>query len=348
MAANISIAEKQIGILNGQPAKEFIIANSKGAFAGISNYGGIITRVVVPDKNREMGDVVTGFENLEGFLQSGNPYFGAIIGRYANRMARGKFIIDGKEYQLACNAGENSLHGGNVGFDKVMWNVEILQDEGVKLSYISKDGEEGYPGNLRVEIIFSFNEENELTLDYFASTDRPTPVNLTSHPYFNLSAWKDEVINNHELQINANWFTATDETLVPTGELVPVNGSPLDFTNVKTIGKDINAMNGGYDNNYVLTDYDGSLKLAAIVTEPKSGRRMEVLTTEPGLQLYTTNSIDANLQHTKGGIKYKAHGAFCLEAQHFPDSPNHPDFPTTVLHPGETYRQTTVYRFSVC
>lgn len=348
MATKISIEERQIGILNGQPVREFTITNRKGAYAGIINYGGIIARIVVPDRNGNMGDVVTGFENLEGFLQSGNPYFGAVIGRYANRMAHGKFVLDGKEHQLACNAGENSLHGGNIGFDKVLWDAEILQDKGVRLFYLSKDEEEGYPGNLKVEIIFSFSEENELTLDYFASTDKATPVNLTSHPYFNLSAWKNAVVYSHELQINANWFTAADATLVPTGELVPVNGTPLDFTDVKTIGQDIKAMDGGYDNNYVLTDYDGSLKLAATVTDPLSGRKMEVLTTEPGLQLYTTNSIDGNLQHTKGGIKYEAHGAFCLEAQHFPDSPNHPDFPTTILHPGETYRQTTIYRFSVC
>lgn len=348
MATNISIEEKQIGILNGQTIKEFTITNSKGAYTSIINYGGIITKIVVPDRKGNMGDVVTGFENLEGFLQTGNPYFGAIIGRYANRMAKGKFVIDGNEYQLACNAGENSLHGGSIGFDKVVWAAEVLDNKGVKLSYLSKDGEEGYPGNLKVEIVFTFNEDGEFSLDYFASTDKATPVNLTSHPYFNLSAWNDAVIYNHELQINANWYTATDVNLVPTGELVPVNGTPLDFTSAKTIGQDINAMDGGYDNNFVLTDYDGSLKLSATVTEPKSGRKMEVFTTEPGLQLYTTNSIDGNLLYTKGGIEYVAHGAFCLEAQHFPDSPNHPDFPSTILYPGETYRQTTVYKFSVC
>lgn len=348
MAANISIEERQVGILNGQSIKEFTITNSKGAYTSIINYGGIITRIVVPDKTGSMGDVVTGFENLEGYLQSGNPYFGAVIGRYANRLSHGKFVLDGQEYQLARNAGVNSLHGGNIGFDKVIWDAKILYDQGVKLSYLSKDGEEGYPGNLKVEIIFSFSDDNELILDYFATTDKPTPVNLTSHPYFNLSAWKEAFIYNHELEINANWYTATDITLAPTGELVPVNGTPLDFTVAKTIGQDINAMDGGYDNNYVLTDYDGSIKLVATVTEPASGRKMEVFTTEPGLQLYTTNSIDGDLQYTRGGTRYAAHGAFCLEAQHFPDSPNHPDFPSTILRPGETYRQKTVYKFSVC
>ncbi|MBK8953626.1 MAG: galactose mutarotase [Chitinophagaceae bacterium] len=344
---NIRIIGNSFGSLNGRPVTEFVITNSNGLQAGIINYGGIITKIIVPDRNGVLGDVVTGYETFEGFLQSGNPYFGAIIGRCANRMAKGKFLLNGKEYQLSKNAGNNSLHGGIKGFDKVIWESEVIPGKGVRLSYLSKDGEEGYPGNLNVAVVFSLTDQNEFCLEYSATTDKATPVNLTSHPYFNLSAWKNAKILSHQLQIKATHFTVTDDSLVPTGELRSVAGGPLDFTVEKPIGRDIAMLNGGYDNNYVLDKTGEGLELAAIVTDQETGRKMEVLTTEPGLQLYTTNSIDEDLLYTKGAVKYEKHCAFCLEAQHYPDSPNQASFPTTILNPGEVYRQTTSYKFSV-
>jgi aldose 1-epimerase len=293
-----------------------------------------------------MGDVVTGFESLDGFLQKGVPYFGALIGRYGNRIANAKFTLDGKEYTLAANNNGNTLHGGNKGYDKVYWNIEKQAgDSSLKLTYLSKDGEEGYPGNLNIEVIYTLTADNGLKIDYSATTDKATPVNLTSHAYFNLSAGKDSTILGHNLMIKAAKFTPVNDGLIPTGKLEDVKGGPMDFNTAKAVGKEIAAVKGGYDHNWVLNKNGNALELVAELSEPNSGRSMEVWTTEPGLQFYSGNFLDGTLTNTKEGAKYVLHGALCLETQHFPDSPNQPAFPTTILKPGETYRHTTVYKF---
>ena len=343
-----SITEKPFGNFESKPVTEYTLANVNGMQVGIINYGGIVTKILVPDKSGTMGDVVTGFESLDGFLQKGNPFFGALVGRYGNRIANAKFTLDGKEYKLAANNGPNSLHGGNKGFDKVWWNIEKLPDDSsLKLTYMSKDGEEGYPGNLKVEVVYTLGSDNSLKIDYTATTDKPTPVNLTNHCYFNLSAGKDSTILNHEVMLNANKYTPVDSTLIPTGQIADVKGTPMDFTSPKKVGKEIDSVKGGYDHNWVLNKNGNSLEKIATVYEPISGRFMEVFTTEPGIQFYTGNFLDGSLTNTKSGQKYVKHGALCLETQHFPDSPNEPSFPGTILKPGETYKQTTVYRFSV-
>jgi len=341
-----NITEKPFGNFEGKPVTEYTITNSKGMQIGIINYGGTITKLIVPDKNGTMGDVVLGYESLDGYLQKGNPFFGALIGRYGNRIAKGKFKLDGKEYKLATNNFPNSLHGGNKGFDKVWWNIEKLGDSSLKLTYISKDGEEGYPGNLNAEVIYTLGSDNSIKLDYTATTDKPTPVNLTNHSYFNLSAGKDSTILNHEVMLNADKYTPVDATLIPTGQIADVKGTPMDFTSAKKVSKEIESVKGGYDHNWVLNRTSKDLEKAATVYEPNSGRYMEVFTIEPGIQFYTGNFLDGTLNNTKNGQKYVKHAALCLETQHYPDSPNEPSFPSTILKPGETYKTTTVYKFS--
>jgi aldose 1-epimerase len=302
---------------------------------------------MAPDKNGKLGDVVLGFNSFDGYLQKNNPFFGALVGRYANRIANAKFMLDGKTYTLANNDHGNSLHGGNKGFDKVVWSAEKLGDSSLKLTYQSKDGEEGYPGNLNAQVIYTIRSDNSLKLEYTATTDKPTPVNLTNHCYFNLSAGEDSTILNHQLQLNADKYTPVNDKLIPTGKIENVKGTPMDFTTAKAIGKDIQNVKGGYDHNWIINPAgDGGLKLAATVYEPNSGRYMEVFTTQPGIQFYTGNFLDGSLMYTKNGQKYVQHGALCLETQHYPDSPNEPSFPGTILKPGETYRQITVYKFS--
>jgi aldose 1-epimerase len=346
--AKVSITEKPFGNYEGKPVTEYTLTNANGMQAGIINYGGTVTKLITPDKTGAMGDVVTGFESLEGFLQKGVPYFGALIGRYGNRIAKGKFTLDGKEYTLAGNNNGNSLHGGNKGYDKVYWNIEKQAgDSSLKLTYLSKDGEEGYPGNLNVEVVYTLTADNALKIDYSATTDKATPINLTNHCYFNLSAGKDSTILSHQLELMADKYTPVDNRLIPTGKLADVKNTPMDFTAAKAIGRDIDSVKGGYDHNWVLNKSGNGLEKVAGLYEANSGRYMEVLTTEPGLQFYTGNFLDGKLTNTKGGAKYVLHGALCLEAQHFPDSPNEPTFPTTILKPGETYKQTTVYKFSV-
>lgn len=344
----ISAAERPLGTFEGKEVKEYTLTNASGMQVGIINYGGTITKIITPDKSGGMGDVVLGYDSLSGFLQKGNPYFGALIGRYGNRIANGKFSLDGKEYTLAGNNNGNSLHGGNKGYDKVWWNIEkIPGDSSLKLTYTSKDGEEGYPGNVNVQVIYTLTSGTDLKIEYSATTDKPTPLNLTSHAYFNLSAGNDSTILNHRLQIDADKYTPVNDKLIPTGQIAEVKNTPMDFTAPKNIGKDIAAVNGGFDHNWVLNKKTGGLEKVANLYEPNSGRNMEVLTTEPGLQFYSGNFLDGTLTNTKGGKKYVKHAALCLEAQHFPDSPNQPAFPNTILKPGETYTQTTVYRFSV-
>jgi aldose 1-epimerase len=340
--------ETSFGSANGEKITEYTLTNKAGMQVSIINYGGTVTKLIVPDKNGNKGDVVLGYESIDGFLQKGNPYFNALIGRYGNRIANAKFSLDGKTYTLAANDHGNSLHGGAKGYDKVIWTAEKMPgDSSLKLSYQSKDGEEGYPGNLNVQVVYTVTSDNALKIDYTATTDKSTPVNLTSHCYFNLSAGKDSTIADHQLRLNASRYTPVNDLLIPTGKLVNLKGTPMDFTIAKPVGKDIALVKGGFDHNWILNKTDHELSLAATLYHPASGRYMEVLTTEPAIQFYSGNFLDGSLSNTKGGQKYGAHAALCLEAQHYPDSPNQPSFPSTILKPGETYRQTTVYKFSV-
>lgn len=331
----------------------YTLTNSAGVEAEIMTYGGALVSVRVPDRNGDLGDVVVGYNRLSPFFGN-NPYFGGIIGRFANRIDGGRFTLAGQEYQLATNNGQNHLHGGNEGFDKKVWNakpVKNAQSVGVSLSYHSEDGEENYPGNLATFVTYTLNEQNELKLEYFAITDEKTIVNLTNHAYWNLSG--GGTILAHEMIINADQYTPVDSTLIPTGEVATVAGTPMDFTEPTTIGERIDADfrqleygNGGYDHNWVLNKETEELGLACRVYDPSTGRVLEVLTTEPGLQFYSGNFLDGSITGKHGEV-YEKHEAFVLEAQHYPDSPNQPSFPPTALDPDEHYTQTTVYRFSV-
>lgn len=331
----------------GKEVSLFTMSNRRHTSVRITNYGGIITTILTPDQNGKPADIVLGFNTLDGYLAE-HPYFGALIGRYGNRIAKGRFVLNGKEYRLAINDGKNHLHGGLVGFDKVVWEAEELRNDtevGVRLTYLSKDGEEGYPGNLHTTVTYLLNDQNELKISYEAATDQPTVVNLTNHAYFNLAGEGSGNILDHELMINADRYTAVSADLIPTGELVPVKGRAMDFSAPQKIGAKIIQVKGGYDHNYVLNKTSKELSLAAKVYEPKSGRILEVLTTEPGVQFYTGNFLDGTLTG-KSGRNYGQHAGFCLETQHFPDSPNHPEFPSTLLNPGDLYRQVTIYKFS--
>lgn len=340
-------AGKSFGTADGKDITEYTLRNASGMSVSIINYGGTITKLMVPDKKGTTGDVVLGYENLDGFLQKGNPYFGALIGRYGNRIAGGKFTLDGKTYTLAQNNNGNSLHGGNKGFDKVVWDAKKPEgDSSLVLTYVSKDGEEGYPGTLNVKVVYTLTADNALKIDYTATTDKATPVNLTNHAYFNLSAGADSTINNHELQMDADRYTPVNDALIPTGQIATVKGTPMDFTAAKPVGRDLAKVKGGFDHNWVLNKKGDGLAKVASVYHPTSGRYMEVFTTQPGLQFYSGNFLDGTLTNTKGGAKYVQHAALCLETQHFPDSPNQPSFPSTILKPGETYHHTTVYKFS--
>ena len=340
--------EKFGAISDGQEITLYTMKNENGMVVKITNYGGIVTELWVPDKGGVLGDVVLGFNNLTDYMGD-HPYFGCIVGRYANRIAGGKFKLDGKEYTLAKNNGNNHLHGGMKGFDKVLWKSSKQSGRdsvAVRLQYESNDGEEGYPGKLSVSVTYALNNKNELRIHYEATTSKPTVVNLTHHGYFNLAGAGSGDVLKHELMINAQQYAVVNEELIPTGELRSVEGTPMDFRSPCPIGKRIEMVEGGYDHNYILNREDVSLTLAARVTEPVSKRVMEVWTTEPGIQLYTGNFLDGSLKG-KGGKVYGKHSGFCLETQHFPDSPNQPDFPSVILRPGETYMQLTVYKFSV-
>jgi len=349
--AKMDIQKQPFGNLpDGSEVELFTLTNSHGLKARIMNYGATVISLEVADRNGQRGDIVLGHDSLEGYLNPAqNPYFGSIVGRYGNRIARGRFTLDGVEYQLATNIGPNHLHGGLKGFDKVLWTSEPVQEEGavgVKLRYLSPDGEEGYPGNLTVTVIYWLTDEDELKIAYEAESDKPTPVNLTHHSYFNLAGQGQGDVLDHELMLNADYFTPVDEELIPTGEIRPVAGTPWDFTKPKPIGAEMAAVPGGYDHNFVLRGETGTLKLAARVTEPSTGRVMEIYTTEPGVQFYSGNFLDGTITG-KGGKVYQKHFGFCLETQHFPDSPNHPHFPSTILRPGQKYTSLTIHKFSI-
>jgi aldose 1-epimerase len=323
----------------------YTLKNNQGLKAVISNYGGTILELWTPDKAGKSADVILGYDSLSGYLQKSNPYFGAIVGRYANRIHLGTFTIDGKTYTLAQNNGNNTLHGGIKGFDKVIWTVDQVNDSSLALSYTSRDGEEGFPGNLNVKVVYTISFSNELMIDYTALTDKRTPVNLTNHAYFNLSGGKDSTVLEQELRIHASKYTPVNDSLIPTGLLAPVGGTAMDFQKTKKIGKDIDDVKGGYDHNFVIDRKDSGLVIAATAFDPGSGRRMEVWTTQPGIQFYTGNFLDGSLTG-RDGKKIVRHGAFCLETQHFPDSPNEPSFPSTILEPGQTFHELTVYAFT--
>ncbi|HEX9692815.1 MAG TPA: aldose epimerase family protein [Gemmatimonadales bacterium] len=338
---------------DGAPVTLYTLTNANGVEVRAITYGAIIVSLRVPDRDGTMGDVVLGFDDLVGYLHD-PPYFGAIVGRYANRIARGRFALDGTTYELATNNGPNHLHGGLRGFDKVVWSAEPFgsdRDVGVTFSYRSPDGEEGYPGTLEVRVTYTLSANDELIVDYAATTDRPTPINLSQHSYFNLAGDVRRDVLDHVLTIDADRYTPVDRTLIPTGELADVRGTPFDFTTPTAIGARIDAddeqlrFGGGYDHNFVLSRATEGLAFAARVSEPTSGRVLRISTTEPGLQFYSGNFLDGSITGKRGRV-YGPRFGFCLETQHFPDSPNQPAFPSTILRPGEEYRSRTVFAFS--
>jgi len=338
--------------IDGKPSNLYVLKNSN-IVAAITNYGARVVSLLVPDKNGKMTDVVVGFDNVNDYTQGSDTYFGAIVGRYGNRIAKGKFELDGKEYTLPTNNGPNSLHGGDTGFSRKVWDAQQLNDSTLQLTYVSKDGEEGYPGTLTAKVTYTVMGNQGLKIDYYATTDKKTVVNLTNHSYFNLNGEGSGTINNHLMMINADKFTPVDSTLIPTGNLESVANTPLDFRSPTAIGARINDTSSvqlkygkGYDHNFVINPTNDSLTKAAEVIGDQSGIVMDVYTDQPGMQFYGGNFMDGS--HTiKGGKKDNYRTAFCLETQHYPDSPNHPDFPSTTLSPGEVYKTTTIYEFSV-
>lgn len=340
------IQEETFGQLeDGRTVSLYTLTNANNVEVEITNFGGIVTAIRTPDSQGNLDNVVLGFDSLDKYLE-GTPYFGAIIGRYGNRIADAQFSLNDSTYQLAANDGDNHLHGGNQGYDKVLWDGETTEDGSLQLTYTSEDGEEGYPGNLDITVTYTLTDENELQIDYEATTDKATPINLTNHSYFNLSGHPDSTILDHELTIDANQYTPVNDELIPTGELAAVEGTPFDFTEFHAIGARIDQVEGGYDHNWALNQPTAdSMFHAATLYSPTSGREMQVFTTEPGLQFYSGNFLDGSLQGPDG-TPYVQHAALCLETQHFPNSPNEPDFPSTILEPGETYETTTIYQFS--
>ena len=353
--AQTSITHKPFGkTTDGQSVEIYTLRNRRGMEARITNYGGIVVSLTAPDRNGKLADVVLGYNDLDTYMRPPFPYFGAIIGRYGNRIAKGRFTLNGVEYKLAVNNGENSLHGGLKGFDKVVWTAHernTAAGPALVLSYLSKDGEEGYPGNLRTTVIYTLTNNNELRIDYTATTDKDTVINLTHHSYFNLAGEGNGDILKHNLMLRADSFIPTDAGSIPTGEIRNVAGTPFDFRKANTIGERINnddeqlKLGNGYDHTWVIDGRMGTLRQAAIAYEPTTGREMEVWTTEPGVQFYTGNFLDAAIIG-KSGKPYPRRSGFCLETQHYPDSPNEPKFPTTTLRKGAVYHSTTIYRFS--
>ncbi len=350
--AKPGVVQSAFGVMpDGRAVDLFTLTNGSGMEAKITNYGCIVTHLTVPDRNGKPGDVVLGYDSLSSYLAV-NPYFGCVAGRYANRIAKAQFKLDGRTVRVTRNDGPNHLHGGKTGFDKVLWTAEPSDSSAaLKLTVTAADGEEGYPGNLTAVVTYTLTDDNALRIDYEAVTDKPTVVNLTQHSYFNLSADPSTDALDHTLLILADRFTPVDRTLIPTGELKSVDGTPFDFRTPVAVGARIGAEDEqlrrglGYDHNWVLNGWDGSLQTVAELADSVSGRTMEVLTTEPGIQFYSGNFLDGTITG-KGGVVYNRRSGLCLETQHYPDSPNKPKFPSTVLRPGETYKSTTVYRFS--
>ncbi|MCX6333568.1 MAG: galactose mutarotase [Bacteroidia bacterium] len=348
---NIIREESFKSVHKGKATSLHTLKNKNGLVAQVTNYGAIIVSIFVPDRSGKMADVVQGYDTIKEYIDGNGPYMGAVCGRCANRIAKGKFILHDKEFTLAVNNGPNHLHGGITGFNKVVWDVVKTSSSGVKMEYVSADMEEGYPGKVKVTVTYTLTDNNELQIDYHAATDKSTVFNLASHSYFNLAGEGSGSIYDQELMINGDFFTPTDETNIPTGEICSVKGTPMDFTSPKKFGADIDKEDiqlkygAGYDHNWVLRHRTGTLGLAAVALDPKSGRVMEVFTTQPGVQLYTANWIDN--ETGKEGKKYQRRWAFCLETQHFADAINKPHFPTTILNPGEEYKHSCVYKFSV-
>lgn len=344
VAIKAAISKQDWGEADGTKVDLYTLVNTKGSTVKITTYGGIVTSFVTADKSGNTSSIVIGFDSLSGYLAK-PPYFGALIGRYGNRIGNATFTLDGKEYKLAANDGKNHLHGGVKGFDKVVWTGTVISDTlpALTLTYVSKDGEEGYPGNLKVIVQYTLTNEDELKIEYTAETDKATPLNLTNHSYFNLSGDVNNTILSHTLMIDANNYTPVDSTLIPTGEIKVVKGTPFDFTSPKAIGAEIDSVKGGYDHNWVLNSKGGSLQKVAVLADTASGRSLEVYTTEPGLQFYTGNFLDGKLVN-RDGKAIQQHTALCLETQHFPDSPNKPAFPSTILQPGQQYHTVTVYK----
>jgi len=357
VTATASGSETKMGITkrpfgkteDGTEVDQYVLTNGKGLTVKVITYGAMITAVEVPDRDGKVENVTLFRDSLEDYV-AGHPYFGCAVGRYANRIAKGKFTLDGTEYTLATNNGPNHLHGGEKGFDKHVWKAKPIEEEGsvgVKFRLVSPDGDEGYPGTLTATVTYTVTADDELTMSYTAKTDKPTVVNLTNHAYWNLAGAGSGDVLRHKLMLNADRYLPVDETLIPLGPLAPVKDTPMDFTTPETIGARIEQVEGGYDHCYVLNKEESEGKrptLAARVTEPTSGRVMEIFTTQPAIQLYTGNFLDGTI--TSGGVVYQKHYAFCLETQHYPDSPNRPEYPTTVLRPGETYKHTTIHKFS--
>lgn len=356
----IAPCQAQVSISDFDEIKLFTLTNTLGNTVKVTNYGAIVTSIIVPDRDGNKADVALGYNRVEDYINAVNkPYFGAIVGRYGNRIAQGQFTLDGQTYSLAINNPPNHLHGGMIGFDKVVWDAKPVVGSGwtgVELDYLAKDLEEGYPGNLQIKVTYKWSDKNELTVDYLATTDKATPINLTQHTYFNLKGEGEGDILGHELTLNASHYTPVDAALIPTGEIAPVAGTPFDFTTAKAISRDIGQENEqlkfglGYDHNWVLDrgaaeDETGKLVLAAAVHEPSTGRVLEIETTEPGIQFYCGNFLDGRLQG-KAGKPYIHRGGFCLETQHYPDSPNQENFPSSILKPGEEYKSTTIFKFS--
>lgn len=352
-AAVIPAKESFQSTIDGKKTDLYVLKNKNNVQAAITNYGGRLVSLLVPDKNGKFLDVVAGFDNVDAYTKGPDTYFGATIGRYGNRIAKGKFTIDGKEYSLPTNNGANHLHGGPKGFSRVIWDAKQTADNQLELSYLSKDGEEGYPGNLTVKVTYTLTDDNEVKIDYLATTDKKTVVNLTNHSFFNLNGIASGSINEHLLQINAEEFTPVDSTLIPTGKNEKVEGTPFDFRKPTAIGSRIDAdhvqlkYGNGYDHNFVHANKkSANLETLAIATGDKSGIVMEVLSNEPGVQFYGGNFLEG-ANTLKQDIKDEFRTSFCLETQHFPDSPNQPAFPSTLLNPGDTYKTTTIYKFSV-
>ena len=341
------ITKASFGNADGKEVFLYTLTNAKGTEVKISTYGAIVTSWVSADKNGKNSSIVLGFDSLGGYLAK-PPYFGAIVGRYGNRIAKGKFKIDKSTYTLATNNGANHLHGGIKGFDKVVWETATENDSipSLMLSYLSKDGEEGYPGNLQVDVHYTLTDDDELKIEYNAKTDKATVINLTNHSYFNLTGDVTNTILDHQLEIDADNFTPVDSTLIPTGAISTIKGTPFDFTKATKIGLRIDSVKGGYDHNFVLNKKDSTLTKVATLSDDKSGRKLEVFTMEPGLQFYTGNFLDGSIK-TSDGKAVNKNTALCLETQHFPDSPNQPTFPSTILLPGQKYHTVTVYKLSV-